>query len=70
MHGHIWLPAQGTTLEPSEHSFCVLTLRKNFPEDFNNAGLFLTTADSSAPADPHLLSQKNKGFPLVVLVSF
>lgn len=35
----------------------------------HDAALFLITADSSAPADQHPLSQQSKGFSLVVLVS-
>jgi|UPI00001EC6AC hypothetical protein len=35
----------------------------------NNTGLFLITADSSAPGDHYQLSQQSKDFTLVVLAS-
>lgn len=52
---------------PLGHIFCVLLLRKYFPEDFSSVmlGLFLVTTYFSAPADQHELFQQSKSFHFV-----
>lgn len=57
--GHLWTTA--SSADPEE------TLPRKFC--LNDSGCFLIIADSLASGDQHLLSQKSKGFTLVVLSS-
>ena len=49
----VWLPTQGTTLTTSEPQLLCADPEEILPIrlHLNDAGLFLITADSSAPAD-------------------
>lgn len=67
----VQLPAWETALVPSGTHLLYTdseeTLLRRFC--FNNSGLFLITADFSAPDDHYQLFQQSKDFTLVVLVS-
>lgn len=58
------LPAWGTALLPSGTQLWYTDPEETLPRRFvfNNFGLFLTPADSSAPDDHHQLSQQSKNF--------
>jgi hypothetical protein len=44
----VQLPAGSTTQTPLELNFCVLTLRKHFPEDFTSVMLVSSSSSSSS----------------------
>lgn len=63
------LLTQVKVFSPLDHNFCLLTLRKDFLENFNDAAIFLTTAGSSALADEYWLTQKSQGFTLAAVLT-